>query len=243
MTLNAIHGRKSVKWPHDDRVWPASHTEDTSTPLAVSMEPHDWAPGRTKSWTKKYCTFRFVNHSHLVNATIRQRIIGHRYGKCARREAISALKSSTTWFLLLAAMMEWRQLMPVSIVRRSDQRRTGRGFASICIFNHSIPLSCRFFTCAAECYSADKNRWFEATSMNHFRSAHTASVLAGLPNVMDYVYKNRMNLLEERRQYMVQRMQVTPFEGNWRQIVATRNLCSEVILFFFETSSMQYTEF
>lgn len=61
---------------------------------------------------------------------------------------------------------------------------------------------------ATECYNVDKNRWLEATSMNHFRSAHTASVLAGLPNVMDYVYKNRMSLLEERRMYMAQRMQI-----------------------------------
>lgn len=60
MTLNAIHGLKSVKWPHDDRVWPASHTEDTSTPLAVSMEPQDWAPGRRKSWTKKKKLLRIL---------------------------------------------------------------------------------------------------------------------------------------------------------------------------------------
>lgn len=49
---------------------------------------------------------------------------------------------------------------------------------------------------------------------DHFRSAHTASVLSGLPNVMDYVYKNRMNLLEERRQYIAQRMQIAQIEGN-----------------------------
>nr|XP_042899405.1 kelch-like protein 10 [Parasteatoda tepidariorum] len=50
-----------------------------------------------------------------------------------------------------------------------------------------------------ECYDDRENEWYEATSMNTSRSALAASVLPRLPNVDDYIYKNRSGLLEELR--------------------------------------------
>lgn len=52
-----------------------------------------------------------------------------------------------------------------------------------------------------ECYNVDKDRWYDATSMNNVRSALSATVVGGIPNIKDYIYKNRQNLLEERRAY------------------------------------------
>lgn len=46
----------------------------------------------------------------------------------------------------------------------------------------------------------------EATSMPSVRSAHTISVVSCLPNVKDYIYKSRMNLLKERRIFLANRM-------------------------------------
>lgn len=40
----------------------------------------------------------------------------------------------------------------------------------------------------------------EATDMSIIRSALTANVVYGLPNVRDYIHKNRDKLMEERRQ-------------------------------------------
>lgn len=39
----------------------------------------------------------------------------------------------------------------------------------------------------------------EATDMNINRSALTADVVIGLPNVRDFLYKERLRLMEERR--------------------------------------------
>lgn len=40
--------------------------------------------------------------------------------------------------------------------------------------------------------------------MNINRSALTSNVVCGLPNVKDYIYKNRQRLLEERRLRLIQ---------------------------------------
>lgn len=50
-----------------------------------------------------------------------------------------------------------------------------------------------------ECYVPETNEWLEATDMSIIRSALTASVVRGLPNVHDYVHKNRHKLIEEKR--------------------------------------------
>lgn len=50
-----------------------------------------------------------------------------------------------------------------------------------------------------ECYDEKSNEWYEATDMNAFRSALSACVIAGLPNVKDYIHKKRDNLMEEKR--------------------------------------------
>lgn len=42
---------------------------------------------------------------------------------------------------------------------------------------------------------------FEATNISHMRSAASAVVLSNLPNVAEYLYRNRDLLLEERRLY------------------------------------------
>ncbi|XP_026463308.1 kelch-like protein 10 [Ctenocephalides felis] len=54
-----------------------------------------------------------------------------------------------------------------------------------------------------ECYEEKTNEWYEATDMSIFRSALSASVIMGLPNVRDYIHQNRERLMEERRQRMI----------------------------------------
>lgn len=49
-----------------------------------------------------------------------------------------------------------------------------------------------------ECYVLETNM-LEATDMSIIRSALTTSVVRGLPNVHDYVHKNRHKLIEEKR--------------------------------------------
>lgn len=41
--------------------------------------------------------------------------------------------------------------------------------------------------------------------MSKPRAGHKANVVKGLPNVADYVYKNREGLIEERRLSMISR--------------------------------------
>lgn len=55
----------------------------------------------------------------------------------------------------------------------------------------------------AECYVAEQNEWLEATDMGIIRSALTANVVTGLPNVRDFIHKNRHQLMEERRQRLI----------------------------------------
>ncbi|KAI8422351.1 hypothetical protein MSG28_006213 [Choristoneura fumiferana] len=51
-----------------------------------------------------------------------------------------------------------------------------------------------------ECYDERTNEWYEATDMNIYRSALSACVIMGLPNVYDYIHKHRERLMEEKRQ-------------------------------------------
>lgn len=50
-----------------------------------------------------------------------------------------------------------------------------------------------------ECYVPENNEWLEATDMSVIRSALTANVVHGLPNIRDYTHKERDKLVEERR--------------------------------------------
>ncbi|KAK7861883.1 hypothetical protein R5R35_002850 [Gryllus longicercus] len=50
-----------------------------------------------------------------------------------------------------------------------------------------------------ECYDDRSNEWYEATDMNIYRSALSACVIMGLPNVYDYIHKHRERLMEEKR--------------------------------------------
>lgn len=54
-----------------------------------------------------------------------------------------------------------------------------------------------------ECYDEKTNEWYEATDMNIYRSALSACVISGLPNVRDYIHKHRERLMEEKRQKMI----------------------------------------
>ncbi|XP_058448511.1 kelch-like protein 10 isoform X1 [Malaya genurostris] len=54
-----------------------------------------------------------------------------------------------------------------------------------------------------ECYVSETNEWLEATDLNLTRSAFKAVILSGLPNVRDYIHKDRENLMAERRQKLL----------------------------------------
>ncbi|XP_034181650.1 kelch-like protein 10 isoform X1 [Osmia lignaria lignaria] len=54
-----------------------------------------------------------------------------------------------------------------------------------------------------ECYDEKTNGWYEATDMNVYRSALSACVIMGLPNVNDYIHKHRERLMEEKRQKLL----------------------------------------
>ncbi|KAL1417609.1 hypothetical protein MTO96_006110 [Rhipicephalus appendiculatus] len=55
----------------------------------------------------------------------------------------------------------------------------------------------------AECYDPATDQWYEATDMNESRSALAACVISNLPNIRDYVHQRRDNLMEEKRQKML----------------------------------------
>lgn len=80
-----------------------------------------------------------------------------------------------------------------------------------------------------ECYDEKTNEWYEATDMNLYRSALSACVIDGLPNVEDYIHKHRDRLMEERRQKLIeleyQRSRVTNNQANHQhqQIAAAMN--------------------
>jgi len=54
-----------------------------------------------------------------------------------------------------------------------------------------------------ECFDERTNEWFEATDMNIFRSALSASVILGLPNIYDFIHQHRERLMEEKRQRLL----------------------------------------
>ncbi|KAH6937901.1 hypothetical protein HPB50_005035 [Hyalomma asiaticum] len=56
----------------------------------------------------------------------------------------------------------------------------------------------------AECYDPVTDQWYEATDMNESRSALAACVISGLPNIREYVHQRRDNLMEEKRQKMLE---------------------------------------
>ncbi|KAL1465988.1 hypothetical protein MTO96_026960 [Rhipicephalus appendiculatus] len=56
----------------------------------------------------------------------------------------------------------------------------------------------------AECYDPVTDQWYEATDMTEARSALAACVISGLPNIRDYVHQRRDNLMEEKRQKMLE---------------------------------------
>ncbi|XP_014471269.1 PREDICTED: kelch-like protein 10 [Dinoponera quadriceps] len=58
-------------------------------------------------------------------------------------------------------------------------------------------------TYQVECYDEKTNEWYEATDMNMCRSALSACVIMGLPNVHDYIHKHRERLMEEKRQKLL----------------------------------------
>lgn len=58
-----------------------------------------------------------------------------------------------------------------------------------------------------ECFDEKTCEWYEATDMNIFRSALSACVISGLPNMHDYIHQHRDRLMEEKRQKMLTSMQ------------------------------------
>jgi kelch-like protein 10 len=54
-----------------------------------------------------------------------------------------------------------------------------------------------------ECYIPEKNEWLQATDMGIIRSALTASVVHGLPNIRHFIHQHRDQLLEEKRMKML----------------------------------------
>lgn len=54
-----------------------------------------------------------------------------------------------------------------------------------------------------ECFDEKTNEWYEATDMNIYRSALSACVIPGLPNIYDYIHQHRDKLMEEKRQRLL----------------------------------------
>ncbi|ESN92201.1 hypothetical protein HELRODRAFT_194346 [Helobdella robusta] len=50
-----------------------------------------------------------------------------------------------------------------------------------------------------ECYEPTTDEWYDCTDMNLYRSALSACVVKGLPNVEDYIDKVRNQVMQERR--------------------------------------------
>lgn len=66
----------------------------------------------------------------------------------------------------------------------------------------------------------DSNEWLEATDLNQMRSAFKAVIISGLPNVRDYIHKDRENLMAERRQKLFN----TELEGEDMEIDSTSTI-------------------
>lgn len=54
-----------------------------------------------------------------------------------------------------------------------------------------------------ECFVPEANEWLQATDMSIIRSALTANVIQGLPNIRHFLHKDRHRLVEERRMRML----------------------------------------
>lgn len=54
-----------------------------------------------------------------------------------------------------------------------------------------------------ECYNPETDEWLEATDMSIIRSALTANVVKKLPNISEYLHKDRHRLMQERRLKMI----------------------------------------
>ncbi|KAJ6643055.1 Kelch-like protein 10 [Pseudolycoriella hygida] len=54
-----------------------------------------------------------------------------------------------------------------------------------------------------ECLDVAENQWYEVTELKITLSGVKAVVVRELPNVSDYIYKNRTDLIEERRRRMI----------------------------------------
>lgn len=50
-----------------------------------------------------------------------------------------------------------------------------------------------------ECYNFDDGEWIDAENLNHPRLALTACTICGIPNLQEYTYPHRENLLMDRR--------------------------------------------
>lgn len=66
-----------------------------------------------------------------------------------------------------------------------------------------------------ECYVPEADEWLEATDMGIIRSALTANVIHGLPNIRDYIHKERDKLVEERRMKIlgIEPSELTPIDS------------------------------
>jgi len=56
-----------------------------------------------------------------------------------------------------------------------------------------------------ECYDPVNDEWYDCTDMNIYRSALSACVVRGLPNVRDYIHADRTGLSEERKRRQSER--------------------------------------
>ncbi|XP_037046810.1 kelch-like protein 10 isoform X2 [Bradysia coprophila] len=54
-----------------------------------------------------------------------------------------------------------------------------------------------------ECLDVAENQWYQVTELKMTLSGLKAVVIKELPNVSDFIYKNRINLIEERRRRMI----------------------------------------
>lgn len=64
---------------------------------------------------------------------------------------------------------------------------------------------------------------YEATDMNIYRSALSACVIMGLPNVYDYIHKHRERLMEEKRQKIL--LSETARHGQHRTALPDVSVC------------------
>ncbi|XP_011500068.1 PREDICTED: kelch-like protein 10 [Ceratosolen solmsi marchali] len=83
-----------------------------------------------------------------------------------------------------------------------------------------------------ECYDEKTNEWYEATDMNKYRSAVSACVITTLPNVYDYIHKDRERLMRQKQLFAleVQQMQQQQQHQQQPSQVNNRNTHQLVVL-------------